>query len=146
MDFPFSSMGERLDKTRSILGMKQKAFAEAINVSRSALNTYLSGARPVPTISLHALSIKYGIDPVWIIEGDGENGLTSQENVFFERIEEIESHLQKRMEERNILLTIERKWKVIRSLYASIKLNALNGNAENNTLFLETEKALDMVS
>ncbi|MFK0684013.1 helix-turn-helix transcriptional regulator [Ochrobactrum sp. BD67] len=65
------AMGQRLRKIRKDSGLKQVPFAEALEVSQSAYNTYERGSREMPAKLLRLLHVKFNVNPAWMLTGDG---------------------------------------------------------------------------
>ncbi|WP_018095606.1 helix-turn-helix domain-containing protein [Sinorhizobium meliloti] len=65
------AMGQRLGKIRKDSGLKQVPFAEALEVSQSAYNTYERGNREMPAKLLRLLHVKFNVNPVWMLTGEG---------------------------------------------------------------------------
>ncbi|WP_236771308.1 helix-turn-helix domain-containing protein [Agrobacterium tumefaciens] len=64
-------MGKRLAMIRENLGLKQIPFAEALDVSQGGYNTYERGQREIPVRVLRALHVKFNVNPVWMMTGQG---------------------------------------------------------------------------
>lgn len=64
-------MGQRLGKIRKDIGLKQVPFADALEVSQSAYNTYERGNREIPAKILRLLHFKFKVNPVWMLTGEG---------------------------------------------------------------------------
>lgn len=65
------AMGQRLGKIRKDSGLKQVPFAEALDVSQSAYNTYERGNREMPAKLLRLLHLKFNVNPAWMLTGQG---------------------------------------------------------------------------
>jgi transcriptional regulator with XRE-family HTH domain len=65
-------MGVRLKAIRDDLGLKQVPFAEALEISQSAYNSYERGQRELPTSVLCRLLTKFRVDPTWMLFGKGD--------------------------------------------------------------------------
>lgn len=65
------AMGQRLGKIRKDSGLKQVPFAEALEVSQSAYNTYERGNREMPAKLLRLLHLKFNVNPAWMLTGEG---------------------------------------------------------------------------
>ncbi|WPE20796.1 helix-turn-helix transcriptional regulator [Shinella zoogloeoides] len=65
------AMGQRLGNIRKDSGLKQVPFAEALEVSQSAYNTYERGNREIPAKILRLLHVKFNVNPVWMLTGEG---------------------------------------------------------------------------
>ncbi|MCC5641195.1 helix-turn-helix domain-containing protein [Nostoc sp. CHAB 5844] len=64
-------MGKRLAMIRENSGLKQIPFAEALDVSQGGYNTYERGQREIPVRVLRALHVKFNVNPVWMMTGQG---------------------------------------------------------------------------
>lgn len=64
-------MGERLGRIRKDSGLNQVPFAEELEVSQSAYNTYERGHREIPVKLLRLLYLKFNVNPAWMLTGQG---------------------------------------------------------------------------
>lgn len=64
-------MGKRLAMVRENSGLKQIPFAEALEVSQGGYNTYERGQREIPVRVLRALHVKFNVNAVWMMTGQG---------------------------------------------------------------------------
>jgi len=54
------------------LGLSQQAFADALGISLRGEQNYERGIRRLPAEVLLTLAKVYGIDPLWVLDGPGE--------------------------------------------------------------------------
>lgn len=66
------SIGQRLTAVRATIALSQGAFAETLGLSLRAYANYERGEREMPVALFRALYEAYGIDPVWLLDGPGE--------------------------------------------------------------------------
>ena len=66
-------IGERLLRIRQDRKLSQTDFAAAIGVSQSAYNNYERGDRDIPSYLLLEIFIKFEIDPIFILTGEGSH-------------------------------------------------------------------------
>ena len=94
--------GERLKRVREILGFSQKKFGEALGLKWYQIRDLESGKVKKISISLaKMLEIHYGINPDWLLTGEGPTfvrekeslySLSSDEALSAELIEAIKKH------------------------------------------------------
>lgn len=65
-------LGRRLTAMRTEVGVSQGVFAESLGLSLRAYANYERGEREMPVALYRALYERYGIDPIWLLEGPGE--------------------------------------------------------------------------
>lgn len=61
--------GERLFVIRTSAGLSQQAFADALGISLRAEQNYERGSRKLPAELLLTLARRFGVDPLWVLEG-----------------------------------------------------------------------------
>jgi len=66
------ALGQRLVTVRATTGLSQSAFADSLGLSLRAYANYERGEREMPVALFRALYETYGIDPVWLLAGPGE--------------------------------------------------------------------------
>jgi len=66
------ALGQRLVTVRATTGLSQSAFADTLGLSLRAYANYERGEREMPVALFRALYETYGIDPVWLLAGPGE--------------------------------------------------------------------------
>lgn len=67
-----TDLGQRLTLVRGTTGLSQAAFADTLGLSLRAYANYERGEREMPVALFRALYEIYGIDPVWLLAGPGE--------------------------------------------------------------------------
>lgn len=65
-------LGQRLTAVRGTTGLSQGAFADTLGLSLRAYANYERGEREMPVALFRALYETYGIDPIWLLAGPGE--------------------------------------------------------------------------
>lgn len=73
-NFQKSDIGLRIEKIISLLGMKQNAFAEILDVSTGRLSNILTGRNKPDSVFLSkiAIAFKDDINTAWLLTGEGE--------------------------------------------------------------------------
>ena len=88
-------MGRRLARVREDSGLKQVPFADALEISQSAYNTYERGQREIPVRVLHALYAKFNVNPAWMMSGEG-NAYNRDDLDLFHMVEDsVDRYLQR---------------------------------------------------
>lgn len=67
-----ADLGQRLVAVRASTGLSQGAFADTLGLSLRAYANYERGEREMPVALFRGLYETYGIDPVWLLAGPGE--------------------------------------------------------------------------
>jgi|SRR6185312_1924349 len=67
-----ATLGQRLVAVRADTGLSQGAFADTLGLSLRAYANYERGEREMPVALFRALYETYGIDPIWLLDGPGE--------------------------------------------------------------------------
>lgn len=67
-----ATLGQRLMAVRATTGLSQGAFADTLGLSLRAYANYERGEREMPVALFRALYEAYGIDPIWLLAGPGE--------------------------------------------------------------------------
>jgi transcriptional regulator with XRE-family HTH domain len=88
-------MGRRLAKVREDSGLKQVPFAEALDISQSAYNTYERGQREIPVRVLHALYSKFNVNAAWMMTGQGNAYNRDDKDLFHDVSDSVDRYLQK---------------------------------------------------
>lgn len=63
---------KRLKEIKKVTGYNQKELAAIIGVSQATLSWYETGRCDIPRRTIDALNSKLGINPTWLITGEGE--------------------------------------------------------------------------
>jgi len=66
------ALGQRLMTVRATTGLSQGVFADTLGLSLRAYANYERGEREMPVALFRALYEIYGIDPIWLLAGPGE--------------------------------------------------------------------------
>lgn len=66
------AIGRRLTAIRTTAGLSQGAFADTLGLSLRAYANYERGEREMPVALFRALYTVHGINPVWLLDGPGE--------------------------------------------------------------------------
>lgn len=79
-----SAVGVRLKRVRERHGLSQEAMAASLGVSLRGWQNYERGQRAASDVLIRALWSTYGIDPVWLLTGEGkmqrrEEGTTARD-------------------------------------------------------------------
>lgn len=69
---PQKRMFERIKKLRKFFNLTQQDFAEKIGISYRALQNYEKGDRLLPTETVAYLYTHLGVNPVWLLVGEGD--------------------------------------------------------------------------
>ncbi len=74
-------VGRRLMAVRAASGLTQLEFANELGLSLRAYANYERGEREMPTALFKALSDSFRIDPLWLLNGPGDDPATIGERV-----------------------------------------------------------------
>lgn len=133
------SVNSRFKEARKLLGFNQKEFASQLGISQTHVSSIENGKDNPSTALLKLLSVKFGIDEEWVIEGigspfpqwdprDGDKGMLPKYKtmrILFERL------LRNRSGE-DLANTVEAY-----SLFVSL-LSAKNLNAADTTEYVKS--------
>lgn len=75
------TIGGRFLEIRKARGLKQTDVAEAIGISHGALVNYEKGREP-PASAIIAFAKAYGINPVWLLLGEGRPERGSLDDIY----------------------------------------------------------------
>ncbi|MEO0160283.1 MAG: LexA family transcriptional regulator [candidate division WOR-3 bacterium] len=70
-------IGQRIKKVRKELGLTQEEFANKLGLHRNTIKKYENGESIPSTKFLKLLEYEFGINPRWILKGEGEMFLPS---------------------------------------------------------------------
>ena len=62
----------RVSQARARFALSQSDMAERTGISLRAYQNYERGEREIPVVLVHRLFTEFGIDPVWLLTGQGE--------------------------------------------------------------------------
>lgn len=92
--------------------MKQVPFAEALEVSQSAYNTYERGQREIPVRLLHLLFTKFNVNPAWMLTGEGSPYVQDDLDLFQRVSDSVDEFVRRE----NCSVDSEKRLKLIRFL------------------------------
>ncbi len=113
-----SGLGERLSAVRRQEKLSQEEMAERLGVSRSAYQYYERGERDLTGSLLLRILETFGVDPLWILEGDSEAGMNSREREISQAYRAIGLAVENRINESSIVVSADKKWDAIDFLFA----------------------------
>ena len=120
-------MGLRLSAVRRQKKLSQEEMAERLQVSRSAYQYYERGERDLPGSLLLKVFQEFEADPLWVLEGDVEPGLTRREREMAQAYRKVGTAVEHRISERGLAVPDEKKWDAIDFLFAEfLKEDPLN--------------------
>ena len=110
-------IGERLAAARELQQLSQVDFAEQLGLSPRAYQNYERGERELPSTVLTALHAVFGIDPLWVLIGQGresrKSSASNKADVLEVVVVAVETHLQRTSK----TLTPVKKARLIKLLY-----------------------------
>jgi len=111
-------LGHRLSAIRRQEKLSQEEMAERLHVSRSAYQYYERGERDLPGSLLLKVFREFEADPLWILEGDIEEGISRRELQIAKAYRKIGLAVEHRILERELTVNPEKKWDAIDFLFA----------------------------
>lgn len=69
------SIGQRIKTMREVLGFTQKQVSERVGTDQATLSLIESGKKRVSLLLVMSLIKEFNLNPVWLIEGEGEVNL-----------------------------------------------------------------------
>jgi len=122
-------LGHRLSAIRRQEKLSQEEMAERLHVSRSAYQYYERGERDLPGSLLLKVFQEFEEDPLWVLEGDVEPGMSRREREMARAYRKIGLAIEHRVGERGLYVPNEKKWDAIDFLFAEfLKEDPLNKN------------------
>jgi len=122
-------LGHRLSAIRREEKLSQEEMAERLHVSRSAYQYYERGERDLPGSLLLRVFQEFSTDPLWVLEGDIEPGMSRREREMALAYRKIGLAIEHRIGERGLSVPNEKKWDAIDFLFAEfLKGDPLNKN------------------
>ncbi|NBB80965.1 MAG: helix-turn-helix domain-containing protein [Verrucomicrobia bacterium] len=122
-------MGHRLSAIRRQEKLSQEEMAERLQVSRSAYQYYERGERDLPGSLLLKVFQEFKADPLWVLEGDLEPGLSRREWNMARAYRKIGMAVEHRINDRGLTVPNEKKWNAIDFLFGEfLKADQLNKN------------------
>lgn len=111
-------LGHRLSAIRRQEKLSQEEMAERLHVSRSAYQYYERGERDLPGSLLLKMFEEFEADPLWVLEGDVEPGLSRRERQTAQAYRKIGLVIEYRIRDRGLNVPYEKKWDAIDFLFA----------------------------
>lgn len=65
-------MHTRVKTFRRYKGLSQTDFAESLDIPMRTLQNYERGVSPIPSKLIADIATKYGVNPTWLLTGEGE--------------------------------------------------------------------------
>ncbi len=119
-------MNERLKTIRKTIGLTQKEFAKEIGVSLRALQNYEANLRKVPGDILRNIYEHLGVNPTWLLTGEGEmfkerdkdiRNENPNEPVDYSLLEEVILGVEEGLKEAELTMDADKKARLIVLLY-----------------------------
>ena len=121
-------------------------MAERLHVSRSAYQYYERGERDLPGSLLLKVFQEFEADPLWVLEGDIEAGISRREQELARAYRKIGLAIEHRIKARGLSVPDEKKWDAIEFLFAEfLKEDPLN-TAENAPDTQRIDRILGLVA
>jgi transcriptional regulator with XRE-family HTH domain len=118
-------LGQRLMAVRTATGLSQGVFADTLGLSLRAYANYERGEREMPVALFRALYETYGIDPVWLLAGPGEQPVKAATRTMdFTLVEDIIQCVDAELATMGKKLTPAMRLRILRAAYA---LSAVKG-------------------
>ncbi|AUQ51670.1 putative helix-turn-helix protein [Phaeobacter inhibens] len=134
-------LGHRLSAIRRQEKLSQEEMAERLHVSRSAYQYYERGERDLPGSLLLKVFQEFEADPLWVLEGDVEPGLTRREREMARAYRKVGMAVEHRISERGLSVPDEKKWDAIDFLFAEF----LNQDPLNTTEIAPDTQRVDRI-
>lgn len=101
----------------------QEEMSQALGISRSAYQNYERGQRDLTAQLLLEVYEKFDVDPLWMLEGDSEDGKNRRHEEIATAYRKIGIAVERRIMDRGLSVTPEKKWGAIEFLFDEV-LNA----------------------
>ena len=111
-------LGHRLSAVRRQEKLTQEEMAERLQVSRSAYQYYERGERDLPGSLLLKVFQEFEVDPLWVLEGEIEPGMSRREREMTQAYRKIGMAVESRINERGLSIPAEKKWDAVDFLFA----------------------------
>lgn len=139
-------LGHRLSAIRRQEKLSQEEMAERLHVSRSAYQYYERGERDLPGSLLLKVFQEFEADPLWVLEGDIEAGMSRRVKELARAYRKIGLAIEHRIKDRGLSVPDEKKWDAIDFLFAEfLKEDPLN-TAENAPDTQRIDRILGLVA
>ena len=121
-------MGERVAAVRTMSRLSQEDMCRRLGISRSAFQNYERGQRDLTAELLLKIYEEFDVDPLWMLEGDTETGKSRRHDEVTQAYRKIGLAVERRISERSLTVTSEKKWDAIDFLFAEfLNTDALGG-------------------
>ncbi|MFT6530956.1 MAG: transcriptional regulator with XRE-family HTH domain [Limimaricola cinnabarinus] len=110
-------LGHRLSAIRRQAELSQEEMAERLGISRSAYQYYERGERDLTGSLLLKVFRLFDVDPLWVLEGDSENGVSRREREISQAYRKIGLAVERRIEDRGLPVAPAKKWDAIDFLF-----------------------------
>jgi transcriptional regulator with XRE-family HTH domain len=111
-------IGKRIAAVRASSGLSQGDFAESLGISPRAYANYERGEREMPVALFKSLCESYSIDPVWLLNGPGEQPVkVTERRVDSDLLETLISMIEEWLTKNRRTLKPDKKARLIRLAY-----------------------------
>lgn len=139
-------LGHRLSAIRRQEKLSQEEMAERLHVSRSAYQYYERGERDLPGSLLLKVFQEFEADPLWVLEGDVESGMSRREREMTQVYRKIGMAVEYRISDRGLTVMPEKKWDAIDFLFAEFLNSDALGDKENTPNSQRIDSILGLVA
>lgn len=115
-----SGLGHRLAAVRNMARLSQEEMSQALGISRSAYQNYERGQRDLTAQLLLEVYEKFDVDPLWMLEGDSEDGKNRRHEELAAAYRKIGIAIERRIMDRGLSVTPEKKWDAIEFLFDEV--------------------------
>lgn len=112
-----AQIGRRLAAVRAQEGLIQTEFADRLGISGRAYVNYERGEREIPAALLIALLNVFGIDPMWVLIGPGEEPLLASDRPKPKLLVDIEEAVKHWLDRRRKRLPPEKRERLVQLMY-----------------------------
>lgn len=110
-------IGRRLAAVRAKEGLIQTEFAERLGISSRAYVNYERGEREIPAVLLISLLNTFGIDPLWLLVGPGDEPVLSGDRPKPRLLSDIEEAVKRWLERQRKRMPRDKRDRLVRLLY-----------------------------
>ena len=101
-------LGHRLAAVRNMARLSQEEMSQKLGISRSAYQNYERGQRDLTAQLLLKVYEKFDVDPLWMLEGDTEDGKNRRHEQIASANRKIGIAVERRIIERGLTVTPEK--------------------------------------
>lgn len=130
---------QRFKDARKYLNRTQQELADSLKVSASLVKNIEAGNQKIPVELADKLEIKYGINMKWLLLGKGEMSINYQTMPYMVNIElmsDVMCKVEEFLDERGVKLELQRKVKLMSTLYALMVKEELKEVNKDNIAYL----------